>query len=73
MSLRRAKACIYEPGAGRGGWREQVQACEARSCPLWPHRPTPRRRTEKANDSLAFHTQLQAERTDPATRVGGGA
>lgn len=31
-------ACLYSPGEG-GSWRDQVRACTAPACPLYPHRP----------------------------------
>lgn len=45
MSLRAAinakcKECIYDPIGGRGNWRQQVEACTAPACPLFPVRPT---------------------------------
>jgi len=45
MSLRAAinakcKECIYDPIAGRGTWRQQVEACTSRACPLFSVRPT---------------------------------
>jgi hypothetical protein len=44
MSLRAAinakcKDCIYDPLSGLGNWRQQVGACTAKTCPLWPVRP----------------------------------
>jgi hypothetical protein len=44
MSLRAAinamcKSCIFDPRGGGGNWRQQVGACTAKNCPLWPHRP----------------------------------
>ena len=44
MSLRAAinakcKECIYDPIAGRGTWRQQVEACTSYRCPLYPVRP----------------------------------
>jgi hypothetical protein len=44
MSLRAAinakcKECIYDPISGRGTWRQQVEACTSRTCPLFPVRP----------------------------------
>jgi hypothetical protein len=44
MSLRAAinafcKACLYDPIGGTGTWRQQVEACTARHCPLFPVRP----------------------------------
>lgn len=43
-SLRKAindtcKDCIYDPKGGTGTWRQQVESCHIRSCPLWPVRP----------------------------------
>jgi len=45
-SLRKAidnkcKDCVYDP-ANKGTWRQQVEACDIESCPLWPVRPTSR-------------------------------
>jgi len=31
--------CIYDPQSGLGNWRQQVQACTCKSCPLWDYRP----------------------------------
>lgn len=47
MSLRAAinakcRDCIYDPKSGLGNWRQQVEGCTSRSCPLWPVRPTSR-------------------------------
>ena len=35
------RECIYDPGSGNGGWREQVRACSSSNCPLHPVRPSP--------------------------------
>ena len=35
----KCKECIYDPVGGKGTWRQQVSACTARRCPLWPLRP----------------------------------
>ena len=32
------KKCIYDPYQ-RGTWRQQVEACTAKSCPLYEFRP----------------------------------
>lgn len=32
------RECIYDPREP-GRWREQVEACPSRSCPLYPVRP----------------------------------
>lgn len=34
----KCKDCTYDPLAG-GTWREQVEECTVRSCPLWEVRP----------------------------------
>lgn len=44
MSLRNAinakcKDCIYDPLAGLGQWREQVEHCPCTDCPLHAVRP----------------------------------
>lgn len=33
------KACIYDAIGGNGTWRQQVEACTSRKCPLYPVRP----------------------------------
>ena len=44
MSLRKAidakcRDCTYDPLAGLGTWRQQVDACPSNDCSLWPVRP----------------------------------
>lgn len=44
MSLRKAinakcKECIHDPKGGGGTWRQQVEACTDKRCPLYPVRP----------------------------------
>ena len=44
LSLRAAindlcKQCLYDPGAGLGGWREQISACTCADCALYLVRP----------------------------------
>jgi hypothetical protein len=34
--------CIFDPGA-KGTWREQVEACTTKTCPLYSVRPTQKR------------------------------
>ena len=46
LSLRAAinamcKSCLYDPGNGNGGWREQVQGCSSSNCALHAVRPVP--------------------------------
>lgn len=33
------RACIHDPHAGAGTWREQVTACTSTRCPLFAVRP----------------------------------
>lgn len=35
----KCKDCIYDPLSGQGNWRQQVTACTATDCSLWPLRP----------------------------------
>jgi len=39
--------CLYCPGEG-GSWRQQVEACTVKTCPLYPVRP---KKLEKSVDS----------------------
>lgn len=55
MSLRKAvnnkcRECIYDSIGGRGTWRQQVEACTCRTCPLWPVRPLSVRKADAADD-----------------------
>lgn len=34
----KCKDCIYD-NLCKGSWREQVEKCPCRSCPLWEYRP----------------------------------
>ena len=36
----KCKECIFDP-LDEGTWRQQVQACEIKSCALHPYRPKP--------------------------------
>lgn len=33
------KYCIYDPQPGNGTWRQQVEECTSKQCPLFEHRP----------------------------------
>jgi hypothetical protein len=35
----KCKECIYDVVSGPGTWRQQVEACTSRSCPLYAVRP----------------------------------
>ena len=41
----KCKDCIYDPLSGLGAWREQVEGCTSYNCPLYPYRPTSKRRS----------------------------
>jgi hypothetical protein len=45
------RSCIYDPGSGNGGWREQVKACSSSNCALHLVRPLPIKATKKAGDA----------------------
>ena len=36
------KDCIYDPKM-LGGWRQQVEQCPMKACPLYPYRPIPKK------------------------------
>lgn len=42
----KCKQCIYDP-ASEGNWRQQVQACTVKACPLWEIRA--KSASEKSN------------------------
>ncbi len=44
----KCKECIYDPFPGNGTWREQVEACTSRNCPLYQFRPL----TQATQDTL---------------------
>lgn len=65
-SLRKAinakcKDCIYDPLSGLGTWRQQTEACPAKTCPLWPVRPVskpdPRTGTRKTHSKASNHPE----------------
>ena len=56
VSLRAAinamcKNCLYDPGNGNGGWREQVEGCSSSNCPLHSVRPLPVRARKSGQDA----------------------
>jgi hypothetical protein len=53
---RKCRECIYDPRGGGGTWREQVQACIAPDCPLYPVRP----RVHRSQPGTATPQQLAA-------------
>jgi hypothetical protein len=42
------KACIYDPIAGKGTWRQQVEACTAPHCALFAVRPLSASETDES-------------------------
>ena len=68
--------CIYDPRSGLGNWRQQVEACTVRTCPLWPVRPVSkpdtRIRTRKIDSDAVRHPETAcfgAEEGEGATGV----
>lgn len=35
----KCKDCIYDPQSGLGHWRQQVEGCTVKACPLFEVRP----------------------------------
>jgi len=68
------RTCIYDPGSGSGGWREQVRACSSGNCPLHPVRPLPVRATKtgrKAPQANLVTVSVAAVASAlPATKIG---
>ena len=80
------KGCLYDPGNGNGGWREQVQDCSSSNCPLHPVRPMPvrARKSDKdarngslapvaANDGLDARSATIVGLNDVTSNVGRAA
>lgn len=59
-------SCIYEEGGGGGNWREQVEACTAPKCPLFPVRPVSSGtgRVSPENDYLSVKNGLPGPATE---------
>lgn len=53
----KCRDCVYDPLSGLGNWRQQVEACPAKTCSLWPVRPVSkpdyRTRTGKTDSEAA--------------------
>jgi len=63
MSLRAAinakcKECIYDPIAGKGTWRQQVEACTAPTCPLYSVRPTSKGAKDDSGADLTSESEV---------------
>jgi hypothetical protein len=78
MSLRKAinnkcVECIYDPIGGPGSWRQQVEACTSKNCPLFPVRPlsvnSTRRR--KKGDSSPNISLLPLNQRHNSMEAGG--
>jgi hypothetical protein len=48
----KCRDCIYDPGSGEGGWRQQVQACCSANCPLHSVRQLPVKATKTGGEAL---------------------
>jgi len=57
----KCRDCIYDPLSGLGNWRQQVEACTAKACPLWAVRPVSkpdtRPRTGKTDSDAVRHAE----------------
>lgn len=63
----KCRDCIYDPWSGLGNWRQQVEACPATACPLWPVRPTSKPR--KRDPGAETHSEAAS---DPETACPDG-
>lgn len=45
----KCKECIYDPLAGLGNWRQQVEGCTSPDCALYELRPISKPRKEKSD------------------------
>jgi len=50
------RSCIYDPSGADGTWREQVENCPSRECPLYDFRPCTSR---KVGDSTPSRASLE--------------
>jgi len=72
LSLRTAinamcKSCLYDPGNGNGGWREQIKGCSSSNCALHPVRPLPVKAKKSAEDAHMEPLAPVATSEGPAT------
>ena len=44
--------CLYDRISGPGSWRQQIEACTAKTCPLYNVRPKPAPTTTRALNAL---------------------
>jgi hypothetical protein len=44
--------CLYDRISGPGSWRQQIEACTAKTCPLYNVRPRPAPTTARALNAL---------------------
>lgn len=63
MSLRKAindkcRECIYDERGG-GTWRQQVEACTAFKCPLYPVRPVSATQKDEAESESTEKTEAK--------------
>ncbi|GGG04001.1 MULTISPECIES: hypothetical protein [Cysteiniphilum] len=75
LSLRKAindkcKDCIYDPlDNGAGTWRQQVEACKCKNCPIWKVRPlsSTKINSKVVNDANTGHLTDKSTLTPPNT------
>ena len=77
-SLRKAinakcKDCIYDPLSGLGTWRQQTEACPAKTCPLWPVRPVSRPHRRDSAAEIDSEAAGNTEKATPAALEGEAA
>ena len=75
LSLRQAvdakcKDCIYDPGSGNGGWREQVAGCSSSNCPLHCVRPLPVKAKNPAAERKKDFAAVLVASTEPQGNSG---
>lgn len=74
----KCRSCIYDPGYGGGGWREQVAACSSANCPLHPVRPqigpeSPRTTSQRGPGVSGYTSALPDAKIAAKTAQIGGA
>jgi hypothetical protein len=54
--------CLYDRISGPGSWRQQIEACTAKTCPLYNVRPKPGPTTTRALNALKSPENGQIDR-----------
>jgi len=53
--------CIYDPIAGNGTWREQIEKCTSYDCPLYEVRPHKRGGKAQISDQLDENSEISIQ------------